>query len=713
MGRISVHSVEDSSRKRRSRIGRVFAATMALEAFQRMSVEVDKLLEQGTNNHERGEFRTSIQKFIKARDIIDKNLGSFASRKRDRSKHNRPRTASARLEARSDSCSGGQHNVTWKSARLEAMKRTYLPVLENVDGSSIQERSLDAMKAHYLPVISMQQEEEEFILNNPSWRRELQLKCTVAEGALAALELNKAEDEKAEKRLLKVLQSQQNIMAEEGIRNHQTIATTLHNLGCLRASQNKMEDAEKYFTRALQMRKVSCGGSDHVDIAESLNDLGCCRLSMGKVPAKDCEKDLLRALEMRQKLLPKTHALITESKCNIAVCKLKYGDRSGALDTMREGLALRTRSRDISGIIDCSIALAEMYGRDKHLYHEAFDLLRNSLWMFQDFKGDDHHGAASIMHKLMRLSYAHQHYSAAKDWGTRAIETCMIVPTSLTRAYRHAIETDLRLVDMRLEAKRLHQERLELARRMAEGRAEVSSPRKGKRRGRGCRERGKSRRRSPNGRRKKGSRSRSPSRSASKSPTRSKSPKYGRRPNTARPYRRGGETISTSRVRRRPETAHGTRRLPKARTKTTEKSIKRAKTAPRIRNRSREELDGPSTTLSAWSSISSIASHACPVKPKKNPGATKKNLFSIDARTAAKRFKLAEEKRAAEEKVEHKKKLRELRKQKKNVLKTPSASLSMIISGPPKCSFSNLLPIRRKEGGAVFSSEAFLAQWDE
>ena len=85
----------------------------------------------------------------------------------------------------------------------------------------------------------------------------------------------------------------------------------------------------------------------------------------------------------------------------------------------------------------------------------------------------------------------------------------------------------------------------------------------------------------------------------------------------------------------------------------------------------------------------------------------------MKSNSAAKRFKLAEEKRAAEEKVEHKKKLRELRKQKKNVLKTPSANLSMIISGPPKCSFSNLLPIRRKEGGAVFSSEAFLAQWDE
>ncbi len=675
---------------------------MSLWAFKRVNREVDELIEAGHNAHERGEYIRSIQNFKDAREIIDDlNPG----------RRKRPQTAAARLQR--DATPAKKRFVPPSYAPLEGAERknisflspskirsakTKLKLLPVIDSESEgRVTRLKHLKSNMLPIQSVNEskcEDLSKIFANRAWRKELQLKSAAAQSAEAALELNKAEHEKAEKLLFKVLKQQQNLMAEENVRNHPIIACTLHNLGCLRSSQARVQEAESFFMRALQMRKACYRlNEEHLDIAESLNDLGCCRLTLGR-PGSDCENDLLRGLHMRQSLLPKTHSLITESMCNVSLCAFKMGQRGRALKLMKEALHLRRRSGDLAGTIDCSIMLADMYGRDVHLYGKALALLRESLGMLQDVKEDDHYGFASIMHKIARLHFANMKYDKAKSWAERAIGMCNTKSSSLTRAYIFAIEMDLKLIDARLEAKRLYQERLDLAKRLAEGWAEPEKKIK--------------RRRKKRRHKRRGRRSASPERKRSLSPNRnrrkkSKSPprKKKQRPRTAHRFASLKGHRSSS-MQKRPKTALS--------------RMQRMKIQQTLTPKGSEILEEPSRNLSSWgSSFSSLPSAKNEPIRKKKKIVSKESRFAKDSAIAAARYKKAEVKRAEEEKRKQKRLEREEGLNRKSLnyiikannknMKSVSQGGGMFLSGPPIGFKSSFV------GNAQSLSESVLQQW--
>eukprot|EP00944_MAST-04C_sp_MAST-4C-sp1_P004966 g4966.t1 len=474
------------------------------KAIRLVNEKINGYLEDAMRLSERGADKEAFRKYNVAKNTIFDNLTAKVKQNmrniEKRIKVGRPQTAYGRLERKTKmnhnrilsnvdkSTDGPEEQVPsiniktfLKKKNLGRLKCKYLPVRDDGMVSSYlkdlkrQQFPCDEMHSRFL-----QGEMQKMIRE---WQKNLQLKSALAEEAIAAFEMvNNDSYEKAERMLLKTLNIQQNLLK---VNNHEMIARTLHNIGCFYASTHKFKEAESYFTRALQMRKRIFTNSQipyspnaarpdnievyHIDIAESLNDLGCVRLSLN-LPTALCEKDLTRALQMREFLLHPLHPLITESYFNLSISNLKGGRRVEALKFMRKCLQLRKRNRDNAGVIKCSIALADIYSRDLHLYRQALDLLLSAVTLQQDFFSDAV-VEAEIFHRVCRLHFSHQKYTLAKEYGHRAIEKIQTVNTQRSRAYEVIIKNDVSLVVRRLETKRLYQEKLDLEKRMREGRS--------------------------------------------------------------------------------------------------------------------------------------------------------------------------------------------------------------------------------------------------
>ncbi len=647
--------------------------------------KINNYIENAVELSERGETKQASRKYKIAKEAILANLTHQTKQNIKQITKNRPQTAFARLERKkkinrkNTTSNNNADNIIIKSTnisksieakKLNKLKCKYLPI--NKNGLNI--RYLKTLKGQYFPCDQAHANflHKKFVKINKNWQSKLQLKLSIADEAIAAFELlNNDDDQKAEEILLKAFRLEKELLQTS---NHEILARTLHNLGCLKATQNQFKEAENYFSRALQMRKCVFKTSqkpyrsskndeeetlsevNHIEIAESLNDLGCVRLSLN-VPTEECEKDLHRALKMRERILHPLDPLITESYFNLSMSNLKGGRRSNALSYMRKCLLLRKRNRDTAGVIKCSMALSDICGRDLHLYREALDLLLNASTLQQDFFNDIL-VEAEIFHRISRLHFSHQKYELAKEYGQRAIEKIKLISTQQSRVYQITILNDMKLIEMRLEAKRLYLEKLELEKRLREGHAGRKKKKKKKKR----RKKKRSvspKRRNNRGRRNNKSRSRSPKkRSQSPRKRRSPSPKSKNRRIYSRPMTAHHNRKKITYNKRRPQTSGPNR-------KRLNRALKfSASPSNRKHHRSIESLGSslPSGTLSQFTMSTELSSQSIIRDKKKKPMSAdamrkKENRnFEKNMQLARKRYEHAEKERIKKEEEDKKRK---------------------------------------------------------
>jgi tetratricopeptide (TPR) repeat protein len=200
---------------------------------------------------------------------------------------------------------------------------------------------------------------------------------------------------------------------------HPNAATILYNLGEVYNSMGDYDKALPLFERALAIREKSLG-FDHSDTAANLNKLGEVYSSMG-----DYAKALPlfeRVQAIREKSLGFEHSITEKSLNNLAEVYNSMGDYAKALPLFERALAIREKAlgphhpqtaTSLNNLADVCSSLGD-YVKAQSLHERALAIREKSL-------GPQHPNTAVSLNNLAHLTYRMGDFLSARNYASRQI----------------------------------------------------------------------------------------------------------------------------------------------------------------------------------------------------------------------------------------------------------------------------------------------------
>jgi CHAT domain-containing protein/tetratricopeptide (TPR) repeat protein len=201
---------------------------------------------------------------------------------------------------------------------------------------------------------------------------------------------------------------------------HNTLATSLNNLGFLYQAQGRYADAEPHLREALAMRRRLFKG-DHPDVATSMSNLAELYRAQGKYG--DAEPLCAEALAMRRRLFRGDHPAVARGLGGLAELYRALGRYDDAEPLCAEALAMRRRMHpgdhpDVARSMTNLGSLYEAQGRST----SAELLLREALEMRRRLFKGDHPDVANGLNNLGCLYWEQGRYAAAEPLFREALE---------------------------------------------------------------------------------------------------------------------------------------------------------------------------------------------------------------------------------------------------------------------------------------------------
>ncbi len=199
---------------------------------------------------------------------------------------------------------------------------------------------------------------------------------------------------------------------ERALGETEELATAKNNLATLSVVQGRLEDGERLFREALELRRKLLGAK-HPIYAQNLTNLGASLGMQGKYA--EAEPFLREAVELMRELLDPEHPALMEALNNLAKLNVRMGNLDAAEPLYREALALeRKRAGERHphvASVGCNLAelLAQKGDLDgaEELYRLALDIRREAL-------GDEHPETGSSLVLLGGLLVGRDRAAAAE-----------------------------------------------------------------------------------------------------------------------------------------------------------------------------------------------------------------------------------------------------------------------------------------------------------
>lgn len=171
--------------------------------------------------------------------------------------------------------------------------------------------------------------------------------------------------------------------------DHESVATSLHDLGVLLVEQGVYGEAETSLTEALRMRRALLG-DEHLRVAQSMSSLATLKVR-SRFDLAGAEPLLRRTLAMQRKLLGNEHVEVAGTLNNLAIVLKERCDPAAAQTHFREALEM---SRKLYGDTHPRVAailvnLGECARASQDL-SEAERLFREALTLYRDRFGPEH-----------------------------------------------------------------------------------------------------------------------------------------------------------------------------------------------------------------------------------------------------------------------------------------------------------------------------------
>ena len=166
-------------------------------------------------------------------------------------------------------------------------------------------------------------------------------------------------------------------------------ASVWNNLGGIAMYRNRLEEAERYFERALRSRERS---GDIGGLTRTLNSLGALAMIGGRL--KDAREYFNRALEIKRRLGNRSSIALTLS--NLAQLDHWVGSYGQAIHNYEEALAIRIEVKDLAGEVTTRAHLSEVW----RVKGELSDALEQAHRAAQKSKGRHDIGRVNALFAL-------------------------------------------------------------------------------------------------------------------------------------------------------------------------------------------------------------------------------------------------------------------------------------------------------------------------
>lgn len=195
---------------------------------------------------------------------------------------------------------------------------------------------------------------------------------------------------------------------------HAHMPTILHYLGGLYSSQGRLNDAEEFYLKALDL-DLLLPGTSHV--VTDLNSLAKLYQALALENFNKAESLYLKTLELCKSLSGKEQdSALASCLMNIASLYSLQNRYSEAEDCYKQSLDLwkllvGEKHYTVAALMNNLAKLYESQGR----YNEAEPLYRNALELFKELLGSEHKDVAQVMASLTELLLHQKRYKEAKS----------------------------------------------------------------------------------------------------------------------------------------------------------------------------------------------------------------------------------------------------------------------------------------------------------
>ena len=249
------------------------------------------------------------------------------------------------------------------------------------------------------------------------------------------------------RRALAIQEDKLDIHHRDFLANPDFLAKSLHNLGLSISKAGRKEEAEGYFRRALVIREES-QGVDHPDVVPTLVGLGKTVAEAGRL--EEAEGYFQRALSIQEEKLGIDHPDVADTLLNLGARAGMAGKETDAKQYYQRALAVQEKHLDVNhpdmATTLRNLGISARYARRTR---KAEDYFRRALAIWEHQLGVDHPCIASTLFDLGACAGSAGKIYEAKKYYQRAL---VIQEKSLGVDHPDASETRnalLRLTRMR------------------------------------------------------------------------------------------------------------------------------------------------------------------------------------------------------------------------------------------------------------------------